>query len=110
MEIQIRKLKLTKSLVKQFYELKYEMFDDNLDVFGYVKNVEKYVDKLAIVYNCDKKDYFKLNMHWQNRGRYLGYNGAFRGEVVKRVDNVNEWFEKYNKIVNRAEMQGHIYI
>lgn len=110
MEVVLKKIKITKSIIKQMYELPFSMFNDNLDVFGYVNNAEKYVSKLAIVYDIDKKDCYKLNMCWQHRKKYLGYNGAFRGEMVKRVDNIDEWFEAYSKIVKRAEEKGHLYI
>jgi hypothetical protein len=110
MEIVLKKIKVTKSIIKQMYELPFEMFNDNLDVFGYVKSQEKYVDKLAIIYNIDKKDCYKLNMCWQLRGSYLGYKGAFRGEIIKRVDNIGEWFTTYSNIVKRAENAGHLYL
>jgi hypothetical protein len=113
MEVVLKKIKITKAIIKQMYELPFSMFNDNLDVFGYVNNINKYQTKTAIIYNCDTKDCYTLNMHWQKRGKtnpYLGYNGAFRGEMVKRMDNIEEWYEAYYKIVNRAEMAGHLYI
>lgn len=110
MEVVLKKVKVTNSIIKQMYELPFEMFDNNLDILGYVNPNDKYINKLAIVYHCEKKECYKLNMHWQKRGTYLGYNGNFRGEMIKKVNNVDEWFEKYSKIVERAENAGHLYI
>ncbi|MCK9442004.1 MAG: hypothetical protein M0Q13_11360 [Methanothrix sp.] len=50
------------------YELPFNLFNDNLDVFGYVNIGDKYINKLAIVYHCDLKECYKLNMHWEKRG------------------------------------------
>lgn len=111
MEVVLKKVKITNSIIKQMYELPFEMFDDNLDILGYVKPSDKYIDKLAIIYHCDKKECYKLNMHWKRRSSYLGYNGNFRGEMFKKVGvDIDVWFEKYAKIVERAENAGHLYI
>ena len=110
MEVVLKKIKITKTIIKQMYELPFSMFKDNLDVFGYVKDVKKYQNKTAIIYNCNTKDCYTLNMHWEKRGKYLGYNGSFRGEMIKRVDNIEKWFEEYSKIVKRAINAGHLYI
>ena len=110
MEIVLKKIKITKSIIKQMYELPFNLFNDNLDVFGYVNIGDKYINKLAIVYHCDLKECYKLNMHWEKRGKYLGYNGAYRGEMIKRVGNIDEWYNAYSIIVNKALSSGHLYI
>jgi hypothetical protein len=111
MEVVLKKIKITNSIIKQMYELPFEMFNDNLDVLGYVNpSCYKTINKLAIIYHCDKKECYQLNMHWQKRSTYLGYNGNFSGEMFKKVSNIDEWFENYSKIVECAENAGHLYI
>lgn len=111
MEIVLKKIKITKSIIKQMYELPSKMFDDNLDILGYINPNDKYINKLAIIYHCDKKECYKLNMHWQKRSTYIAYNGNFRGEMIKKVNtDIDIWFEKYSKIVQLAETKGHLYI
>jgi hypothetical protein len=111
MEIVVKKIKLSKSIIKQMPYLSYDMFDENLDVFGYVRNVFKYTEKSAIIYNINKEDYFVLNMMWKKENdSTLYYTGAFRGSRIKRVENADIYLEKYSKIVSRAENAGHLYI
>ncbi len=105
-EIKTTEKKLTQSIVNQMRRLRYEYFDE-AEVLGFL--ILKGGGKKALCYA--NKDYYLLDMFWERRGHYAGYNTR-RGEMQIKLspDIIDDWFEKYNKLVKQAEEEGHIYI
>lgn len=100
--------KLTLNILKQMFELSYKNFD-NVEVLGFVTIESKTSYRNALCYKDN--EYYLLNMHWERRGHYAGYNGK-RCEYQKKLDKeiIDDWFEKYNKLINEAKKKGHIYV
>ena len=50
-------------------------------------------------------------MGYERRGDYAGYSTA-RGEIIKRINAevIDDWFEKYNRLVTEGEEKGQIYV
>ncbi len=109
-EIITTRKKLSLSFLKQMFQLSYEDFD-SVEVLGFVTVGRKNTNQSAL---CCTDDYYLLNMLWEKRGNYIGYNfPGFRGEYQKKFKDeikIDEWFEKYTKIVLEAKLKGHIYI
>ncbi len=113
MEIEIitTKKKLTKSIIKQIPGLPDSLFEE-VKILGYLR-VDCFRNMTRFALCKGVKDYYLLNMHWEKRGHYAGYNLPGRaGERQKRFTSVNidVWMEKYNKLKTAAEEKGHIYI
>jgi len=112
MEIEIitTKKKITLSILKQMYQLSYSKFD-SVEILGFVSVGRKNTNKSAL---CKySNDYYLLNLNWEKRGTYAGYNlYGRRGEHILRLDPdiIEDWFEKYESIKRLAEKMGHIYI
>jgi len=53
-----------------------------------------------------------MDLRFEHRGTYAGYNGSFRGERILRLDPeiIDDWFRKYEQIKKAAQAAGHIYI
>ncbi len=111
MEIEIvtTKKKLTLSLLKQMYSLPYRLFDQ-VKVLGYVSAGQEHGTKNALC--VLHGEYYLLDLRYERRGNYAGYNGVFRGERICRLEPeiIDDWFEKYEQIKNEAQSAGHIYI
>lgn len=110
-EIQTTKKKLSVSILKQMFELSYEEFD-KAEVLGFVTVGRKSTNKSALC-KVEGDDYYLLNMLWERRDNYVGYNfSGFRGEYQKKFkgDIIDDWVIKYECLVRVAKDKGHIYI
>ena len=103
--------KLTTSILKQMYTLPYGLFD-KAEILGYIsvsftkeRGIKKALCKVG-------DEYYLLDLRFERRGTYAGYNGNFKGERTIRfkVDIIDDWFQKYEKIKTEADKKGHIYI
>ena len=70
--------KLSIAILKQMYELSYSKFD-TCEVLGFVSVGRKTTNKIALCKHGD--DYYTLNLLWERRGDYAGYNLSGRREI-----------------------------
>ena len=100
--------KLTLSLLKQMPGLPYRLFDQ-VEVLGYI-TAGKVGSKRALC--VLHSEYYLLDLLFERRGSYAGYNGNFRGERILRLEPeiIDDWFQKYDEIKKKANRAGHIYI
>ena len=108
-EIITTKKKLTLSVLKQMYGLPFAMFK-TAEILGFISAGKEHGTKKALCKNGS--EYYLLDLRYERRGNYAGYNGSFRGEKIKRLDPaiIDDWFAQYEKIKLKADRAGHIYI
>lgn len=110
MKIEIKTVELKKSTIKQMFYLSYGDFD-NAEPLGYL-NIEK---KGKVVLCQVNGNYKLLNPNYERRGNtdtewYAGYT-VLRAEMKIKLNQeiVDDWFAKYNKLVDVGEEKGQIY-
>lgn len=109
-ELITTKKKLTAAIIKQMSQLSYSEFGEAVPL-GYIFNIPKPGDYSILIQIGDA--YRRLDARWERRGTYAGYNPPGKlGEFIKRIDpeNIDGWFEKYDKLVQSGKERGQIYI
>ena len=109
-ELITTKKKLSKSIISQMGILGYSNFENAVPL-GFLLNTPKRGDYYILTKVDDR--YLLLNARWEKRGTYAGYNKpGHRGEFIKRIspEKIDDWFDKYNKLVELGKEKGQVYI
>jgi len=107
MQIEINKVKISKSYIKQMYEANSEVIFEG-EPLGFVLNVIKTCKKVILMEF--KNDYYILPANYNKKGESVfRYVGKWRN--VKTFDSKNEcdaWWNRYQEVLKYAIT--HIYI
>lgn len=114
MKIEVKKIKLTKTQIKQMFYMSFSTLakDHEIKPLGFV-NIEK-IAKIVIVYDETLKDYLLVEYGWtcDELNSRFEKNGRISYKFTKINNNVDikTIFSKYEKIINEANEKGHIYL